>query len=54
MKDHTFPLIVLALMFLTGCEVVGGIFATGLGVGVFLVVVFIIVAAIYAIRSRKH
>jgi membrane-bound ClpP family serine protease len=45
-------LLVSLLLMLSGCEIVGGIFKTGVGVGV-IIVVLIIVAGIYLISKMR-
>lgn len=46
-------LAVFAMMFLNGCKVVGAIFKTGLGVGVFITVVLVAIVGGVAALVRK-
>ncbi len=56
MKKQTFN--IASAMFLlatfSSCEVVGGIFKAGMGVGVFLVVLVFVVIVYFIFRMRKN
>ena len=56
MKTSKFINVVLASLLLfaiTSCEVVGGIFKTGMGVGVFVVIAIIITIVVVVLRLGK-
>jgi hypothetical protein len=54
MKNYkiSIPFIFLTL-FLSACQVVGGIFKAGMGVGIFIVLAVIAVIVFIVMRARK-
>jgi len=44
------PLLILMIITMSGCEIVNGIFQTGVGVGAFIVIVVVLI--IFAISRR--
>ena len=53
MKKHfIYPLLLLAVSILSGCQVIGGIFKAGVWVGI-LIVVAIIAVIIFIIRGAS-
>lgn len=53
MKNYLPVITVLALLLLTSCEAIGGIFKAGMGFGIFLVLFVIIVILVLVFRKRK-
>ena len=51
-KQTIFAILISLLLTLSGCEIIGGIFKTGMGVGIFIVV--IVVAIIVFIISKMR
>ncbi len=56
MKKHlfVFSLLVSLLSCLSGCQIIGDIFKTGMGVGIFLVVIVIAVVIFIVNRVGKN
>lgn len=56
MKNKTILIVLLfsILTTLSSCEVVGGIFKAGMGVGIFLVVLVVAVILYFIFRMRKN
>jgi hypothetical protein len=52
-KAMLFVALFFAANMLTGCEVIGGIFKAGMGVGIFVVVVIVALVLWLIGRSRK-
>lgn len=44
------PLLMFTILIMSGCELIGGIFQTGVGVGAFIVIIVVII--IFAISRR--
>ncbi len=55
MKKHLFVYTFLfsLITLLSGCEIIGGIFKAGMGVGIFIVVLVIAVIIYFVSRMRK-
>jgi len=55
MKKHlfVFTFLVSLLTCLSGCEIIGGIFKTGMGVGIFLVLIVIAIIIFFVSRMGK-
>jgi hypothetical protein len=54
MQKITTGVLALLLLCLTGCELIGGIFKAGVGVGIFLVIaVLVIIIAVFGRMFRK-
>lgn len=51
---HVVLFLVLLLPLLSSCEVVGGIFKTGMGVGIFLVIIVIAIVVFFISKMRKN
>jgi len=56
MKKQTFniALTIFILTTFSSCEVIGGIFKAGMGLGIFLVVIVIAVVIFFVSRLRKN
>jgi len=54
MKKQTFlsAILITLLSILSGCEVIGGIFKTGMGFGV-IIAIIVVVVVIFVIRKMK-
>ena len=52
-KAVIFVALFFAANLLTGCEVIGGIFKAGMGVGIFVIVVIVALVLYFIGRSRK-
>ncbi|MES2646884.1 MAG: MYXO-CTERM sorting domain-containing protein [Bacteroidota bacterium] len=53
MKTNIILAAASAMVFLTSCEAIGGIFKAGMGVGIFLVLLVVILIAWLLLRRRK-
>ena len=53
MKTNIVLAAALAMVFLTSCEAIGGIFKAGMGFGIFIVLLVIILVAWLVLRRRK-
>jgi len=56
MKKYLFvsTFLVALLTSLSGCEIIGGIFKTGMGVGVFLVLIVVAIIIYFFSRTGKN
>lgn len=54
MKKQTFlsAILITFILTLSGCEVIGGIFKTGMGFGI-IIAIIVVVAVIFLIRKMK-
>ncbi len=52
-KHRTIFLLVLFTVIFSSCSAIAGIFKTGMGVGIFLVVMVIVVIGIVAMKAKK-
>ena len=54
MKKQTFlsAILITFILTLSGCEVIGGIFKTGMGFGI-IIAIILVVAVIFLIRKMK-
>lgn len=53
MKNNIVLVAALAMVFLSSCEVVGGIFKAGMGVGIFVVLFVVILIVLLLFRRKK-
>lgn len=56
LKKQTFVIVILLsiLSTLSGCEIIGGIFKTGMGVGIFIAVVVVALILFIISKLRKN
>ncbi len=47
------PLFILAILTLSGCDIIDGIFKTGIGIGAFIVIVVVIIIIVISRRFRR-
>ena len=52
-KHRTLFLLGLFTLIFSSCSAIAGIFKTGMGVGIFLVVMFVVIIGVIATRARK-